>query len=139
MEVVVDANILIAAFLKAALTRTLFLDERLELFAPEHLLSETRKVIRQNPRLIKRTGLSIKEREEVFNIITRRIKVVKKREYRPFLQQALALAAHEEDAPYLAVALRFKIPIWSNDTDFDEQNAVRVYSTRELARMLGLM
>ena len=51
MELVVDANILIAAFLKAALTRALLIDERLVLFAPAHLISETRKVIRQNPRL----------------------------------------------------------------------------------------
>ena len=138
MELVVDANILIAAFLKAALTRTLLLDERLVLFAPAHLISEARKVIRQNPRLIQRTGLSLKEREEVFALITRRIKEVKKREYRPFLQQALGLAAHKEDAPYLAVALRFKIPIWSNDTGFNQQNVIRVYSTQELAQVLRI-
>lgn len=72
MELVVDANILIAAFLKASLTRTLLLDERLMLKAPEHLLSETRKVIQQSSLLRKRTGLSKKETEEIFSMIISR-------------------------------------------------------------------
>ena len=40
MELVVDTNILVAGFLRSALTRELLLDERLILWAPEYLLTE---------------------------------------------------------------------------------------------------
>ena len=52
IRLIVDANIFISAFLKSATTRRLVLDERLELYAPEDLLRETRKVLEE--RFVKR-------------------------------------------------------------------------------------
>ena len=40
MELVLDANILIAGFLRAATTRELLVDDRLTLWAPEYSLTE---------------------------------------------------------------------------------------------------
>lgn len=40
MELVVDANVLVAGFLRSATTRELLLDERLGLWVPEHGLTE---------------------------------------------------------------------------------------------------
>ena len=46
MELVVDANILVAGFLRAATTREMLLDERLTLWAPEYaLLKEQERVV----------------------------------------------------------------------------------------------
>lgn len=52
IRLVIDANILISAFLKAATTRRLVLDEKLELYAPIDLVLETQKVLKN--RLAKR-------------------------------------------------------------------------------------
>lgn len=35
----------------------------------------------------------------------------------------------EKDTPFLALALKLKCPIWSNDSDFERQNLVKVYKT----------
>ena len=55
MELVVDANVLVAGFLRSATTRELLLDERLGLRAPEYSLTETDRVLTA-PRLRRRLG-----------------------------------------------------------------------------------
>ena len=56
--------------------------------------------------------------------------------YKPYLREALSLAPHEEDAPYLALALFLDIAIGSNDRGLKIQNRVRIYSTAELLTSL---
>ncbi|MFH0986116.1 MAG: hypothetical protein V1882_11415 [Candidatus Omnitrophota bacterium] len=51
MELVVDANVLLAGFMRGAVTRELLLDSRLKLHAPEHLIYETRKHLLGNSNL----------------------------------------------------------------------------------------
>jgi len=55
MELVVDANILVAGFLRSAVTRELLLDERLTLYVPEYGLTETERVL-TTPRFRRRLG-----------------------------------------------------------------------------------
>lgn len=136
MQLVVDANILLAAFLKKAVTREFLLDSRLNLAAPEHLLSETLRHLQSDTSIKKRIGLSSEEIEELFLLLTQRIQVFPETSYRPFMKKALALAQHREDAPYLALGLMLKAAVWSNDKGFKEQTAVTVYSTHELLVIL---
>ena len=53
MELVVDANILVAGFIRFATTRELLLDKRLTLWTPEHSLAEAEKVL-VAPRIYRR-------------------------------------------------------------------------------------
>jgi predicted nucleic acid-binding protein len=42
-----------------------------------------------------------------------------------------------KDSPFLAVALTSKVDgIWSEDRDFDEQNVIRRYSTKDMIDLL---
>ncbi|HLF19057.1 MAG TPA: PIN domain-containing protein [Candidatus Omnitrophota bacterium] len=139
MQLVVDANILLAAFLKKAVTREFLLDSRLNLAAPEHLLSETLRHLRRDASIRKRIGLPIEEIEALFLQLTHRIQVFPQVAYRSFMKEALALAAHHEDAPYLALALMLKAVVWSNDKGMKQQATVTVYSTSELLAILQQM
>lgn len=134
MELVVDANILLASFLKAAVTRELLLDSRLTLYAPEHLLSETSRHLTRSASLRRRIKLSNEELQTLFRLLTMNIRTVQKQSYKHFLSKALTLASHKEDAPYLAVALLQNIPIWSNDKGMKNQDEVKVYTTTEILR-----
>lgn len=135
MQLVIDANILVAAFLKAATTRNLLLNERLELCSPEHLLIEARKVLKS--RLLKKEGdFPESNFDFLFDFLTTSIKVIPMEEYEGYLQKALEIAPHEEDAPYLALAVHLNIPIWSNDIGMKEQSLVRVLSTMDLIEEL---
>ncbi|MBI5415289.1 MAG: PIN domain-containing protein [Candidatus Omnitrophica bacterium] len=136
MQLVVDANILLAAFLKEALTRELLLDSRLDLTAPEYLLSETLRHLNTSASIRKRIGLSSKEIEALFLLLTQRIRVFPETSYQSVMAKALTLAPHRQDAPYLALALILKAAVWSNDKGVKKQTTVTVYSTTELLTML---
>ncbi|MBI3617504.1 MAG: PIN domain-containing protein [Candidatus Omnitrophica bacterium] len=136
MQLVVDANILLAAFLKKALTRELLLDSRLDLAAPEHLLSETLRHLRTSSSIRKRIGLSSQKIEALFLLLTQRIRVFPETSYQPAMAKTLALAPHRQDAPYLAVALILKAAVWSNDKGMKKQTTATVYSTSELLTVL---
>lgn len=136
MELIVDANVLLASFLKEAVTRELLLDSRLTFYAPEHLLLETSRHLVKSASLRRRIRLSNEELRTLFHLLTMNIRTVPKKSYKHLLEKALVLAPHKEDAPYLAVALLHQIPIWSNDRGLKNQNIVKVYTTFELIKLL---
>ena len=41
----------------------------------------------------------------------------------------------EKDAPFLALAMQFSCPVWSNDRHFQRQTAVKVYTTGNIVRL----
>jgi predicted nucleic acid-binding protein len=43
-----------------------------------------------------------------------------------------------DDIEILALAIQLKIPLWSNDNDF-EDSGVQGYTTKDLLRKLGLL
>ena len=132
MELVVDANILVAGFLRAATTREMLLDERLTLWAPEYALLETQRIL-LTPRIQRKFGkLSPDQVKLALTVITAGIQVLPDTTYRTHLPEAKALAADLADAPYLALALHLNLPVWSNDALLKEQQSVVVYTTREI-------
>ncbi len=137
MELVVDANVIIAGFLKAATTRSLLLDERLILSAPEHTLTESAKVLRSARLHKKLKGLSQAEATSLLDQLTARIRMVPEASYRSRLKEAHQLAPHPEDAPYLALALHLGVPLWSNDAALARQPDVVVYPTTQLLELLA--
>lgn len=137
MRLIVDANILLAGFIKASITRELLLDEQLELFAPEHLLIETLNVLKKNKSIKRKINLTDAQIEELFSVLTNNITVLPADEYSSFMKKAIITVSHKEDAPYIAIALLLEIPIWSNDPDFNEQSLVKVYTTDRLLKLLG--
>lgn len=137
MEVIVDANVLLAGLLRDATNRELLLDVRLNLFAPEHLILEISHNLVVNSKIRKRIHLSSKQLGELFGHLTQRIQTVPAASYRQHFSEALSLAPHEEDAPYFALALLFGIPIWTNDKGFKKQKKIKIYSTGELIEHLG--
>lgn len=137
MQLVVDANVLLAAFLKSAKTRELLLDERLTLLAPEHLISEVSHHLQEFSSLRRRIQLSNEQLQELFNLLTMRIQTIPKQAYQLHMKTGITIAPHAKDAPYLAVALLYRLAIWSNDKGIKDQTLIKVYSTRELITVLS--
>ena len=132
-----DANVLLAALLKEAVTRELLLDSRFRLYAPEHLISETLRVLKTNSSIRRRIQLTAAELEELFYFLTQEIETIPKKEFKSQMGEALKIAPHRQDAPYIALALALHISIWSNDKGIHLQSKVKVYTTKELLAVLG--
>ncbi len=136
MELVVDTNVLVAGFLRAATTRELLLDERLTLWAPEYLLTEAERVL-LTPRLRRRLGsLSPQEVRVVLTQLTARIRMLPAKAFRGNVPEAKTLVADQADTPFLALALHLQLPLWSNDAPLRTQRAVRVYTTEDVLSLL---
>jgi predicted nucleic acid-binding protein len=132
VELVVDANILVAGFLRAAVTRELLLDERLTLWTPEYALLETQRIL-LTPRIQRKFGtLSPEHVKLALAATTSRIQVLPERTYRTELSEARKCAPDPADAPYVALALHLNIPMWSNDALLKAQDRVVVYTTQEV-------
>ena len=127
----------LAGLIKETITRELLLDSRLKLYAPEHLISETRHLLKKNSKIQKRIGLPPKALEEIFCLLTQEIETYPRKTYASSLAEANKIAPHKEDAPYLALALTLNVPIWPNDQGMHAQNKTKVYTTKALLIALG--
>ena len=132
MELIVDANILVAGFLRAAVTRELLLDERLTLWMPEYALLETQRIL-TTPRIQRKFGtLSSEHIKLALAAMTSRIQVLPETTYRTNLPEAKKCTPDPADVPYVALARHLNIPIWSNDALLKAQDRVVVYTTQEV-------
>jgi len=121
MDLIADANILFAA---------LIMRNDLHLYAPEYIIDE----FEGYRELIKRkTHRSGDEFDRVLDIFQRRIELVPFEEIKPFVKNAKIISPDIKDIPYIALALKLHMPIWSNDKTLKEkQKKIKVYSTAEI-------
>ncbi|MBM4250036.1 MAG: hypothetical protein FJ149_11555 [Euryarchaeota archaeon] len=133
MDLVIDANVIFASLIKDGLTAELLFVEELHLCAPEYLLDEMDKY---RDLLQRKTERTDEEFKEFLRVMKRRISFIPKEELEGWLQEAKRTSPDRDDAPYLALAIKKGIGIWSNDGLLKGQSMVPVYSTGELLAML---
>ena len=130
MDVVVDANILIAALISpSGHTADFFFSHVLRIFAPELLLEEVEE---HKNELLKKTGFSEKDFNQLVVLISKRIIFFPIIDFLPFIQKAKEICPDPDDAAYFALALKLHCPLWSNDKKLKGQEEVKVFSTSEL-------
>jgi len=111
VELVVDANILVAGLLRAAVTREMLLDERLTLWTPEYAILETERIL-LTPRIQRRFGkLSAEQVKLALATTASNVQVLPEMSYRANLSEAKKFAPDPADTPYFALALHLDTPI----------------------------
>ncbi len=135
MEVVLDANILFAVLIKDDFTSKLIFSDKLRLFAPDFLISE---FYSYEQLILVKTNRKPQAFAEFMDRLERRIVLIPQEELQPFVDDAKRISPDVKDVPYVAAALKLKIPIWSNDAALKQkQDAVKVYSTEEIAKLVA--
>ncbi len=135
--IVVDANVFVSALLKDSTTRKILLSANApSFFTPDFVETEIMKYAGE---FSKRLGKSEKQvmssLKELFE--ASKTRVVSEKEYFGLLDKALEITPDIKDAPYLALALKLRCPLWSQDADLKEQSLVKVFSTGELIKELS--
>lgn len=133
---VVDANVIIAAFMKDSYVRRIILGEHsLQLITPDYIESEIAKYVVE---LSARTGMTaIGFEEGIKNIFeAAHIQVIPKKEYESYLEEAIRISPDQKDVPYFALALKFDCPIWTHDKRLRSQKFVPILNTNEIAARL---
>ncbi len=126
MRLVADANVLFSAFLRSGATRRLWLDRRIELFAPRFILAEFEKHFSL---LLDRTEVPPENALKFSEKLLSRLKLVEASELALFSDAAKHLTSDEKDEPYVACALAVgadrhlrgpRIKCWSTEGLLDE-------------------
>jgi len=133
---VVDANILVAAFLKDSTARRILTLSLIEFSAPTLLLEELERHL---PSLRERAGLSARQSSELFRLLTGYVTTIAEDSLQPFWDEANEAMEGIDlrDAAYVAAALAIPCEgIWSDDLHLKAQGAVPCFTTRELVSML---
>ena len=116
MKLVVDTNIVFSALLhKRRIHDLLFYNPELELYTPELLHQELRK---HQEKLARLTKLTREEtRTLIEEILPGRITTIPTKEYKKELLEAMKIAGKVDpaDAPFIALAMHLKIPLWTGD------------------------
>lgn len=133
MELVVDANILFSALIKDSFTAKLFFKDRLRLYTSEFIIDEFHKY---EELILKKTKRSPEEFAEIFSTLQEIIRVIPEEEYVSFIDEAKRISPDEKDVAYLALAMKLNCALWSNDKALKDQEAVKVFSTSEVAQLV---
>ena len=134
MEVVIDANIFVAALLKKGATRKLLLNDELVLYAPEYVIEELYDHLQEFETKSHLSRISLEELVKVL-IIESKMNIIPKDELRPFIKKADEITPDPDDVMYFAAALKQNIGIWSNDKEMKKQKVINVYSTNDLVKL----
>lgn len=127
MELVIDANIFFAALIKDGTTSDLLFKHTL--CAPEFIFEEFRKYKDELREKTKRTEESF---NEFFAIMERNIIFVPKEKITAYIKDAEKISPDPKDVPYIALALKLRCALWSQDKALKQQKIIKIYSTEEL-------
>lgn len=135
MLVVADANELFSLLIKGTTRSEIILfSNSIELIAPEFLLNEFSK---NKEEILMKSHRSEEEFFRLLSIFERRIELIPKEEFENFIPRALKLfPEHTKDFPYLALALKFNCPLWSEEKLLKRQSIIKILNTKELFELL---
>ncbi len=131
MDLVVDANVLIAALIKDSFSYNILFSDKFHLFTPEYIFTEFEK---HKEEILEKTERTTEEFFRLLEILKRRIVLVPLEELRLYVKEAERITPDPDDMAYFALALKLNCAIWSNDKKLKEQGAIKVYHTHELKK-----
>lgn len=113
MLIVIDANVICSALIAKGKTIDILFSEKIEAIAPELLFTE---VGRHETELLEKTKLSKKDFDILLSLFNRRIMIIPICEFKDTLKKSKELLKeHTKDMAYVALALKYKCPLWSKE------------------------
>lgn len=134
MNVVVDANVIIAALLGSCATIEIITARNHNLCVPFFTIQEIHKHKRA---ICEKAHLTEKEFSENFEALLIVMNVIPQAKYSNYMSEAIALIGHRDakDVDYIACALAVNATfIWTNDKDFLTQIAIPIKTTEQLIK-----
>lgn len=136
MKLIIDTNILISSLLKDSTTREILLNESLNFYLPEIVLSEVNKYL---PYIIQKSELSEEEIKKLLNSLLENLILVPIDEYENKMDEGMKIIGKidEKDTQFIALALSIENDgIWSNDKHFEKQKKIKVFKAIDILNLL---
>jgi predicted nucleic acid-binding protein len=131
MKLVIDANVVISALIADSKTRELIVTIKPDLLTPAFVHDEIESY---EELIVEKSGMEPDRVAQFIELLFRYIDVVPAEEFYPAIDRAANAIGDTDpdDVLYLACAIAGDAAIWSDDSDFDEQNLVETYSTSDV-------
>jgi predicted nucleic acid-binding protein len=131
MKLVVDANVVISALVADSKTRELIVTLEPDLLTPAFVHDE---IENYEELIVGKSGMEPDRVAQFVDLLFQYIAVVPVDEFHPAIEEADAAIGDTDpdDVLYLACAIANDAAIWSDDSDFDEQDVVEWYSTSDV-------
>lgn len=130
MKAVLDANVLFASLIKKGKSREIIFGNKLRLIAPKFVLDE---FIKHKDEVISKSKLSEAEFFSVLGIIESKVEFFTLESFKDWLKEAESITPDKDDVEYVALALKFGCPLWSEDKELKNQKKVTVLNTIEMS------
>lgn len=131
MKIVIDTNILFSFFKETSITRSLILNPDFMLVSPELALEELNKYSSE----ISKKAKNINFKKEVENL-KKIVSFKSPAEYSEHLMDAKKIIGDKDDADFVALSIKERCPLWSNDFLLKDQDKVNVLSTQDLVDLI---
>ena len=131
MKLVVDANVVISALISDSKTRELLVTLEPDLLTPEVVHDE---IERYEDLIVEKSGMDLDRVRHFIDLLFDYIETVPASEFHHHIDQADSAIGETDpdDVLYVACALGCEAAIWSDDSDFNEQDLVSVFTTGEV-------
>ena len=131
MTLVIDANVVISALIADSKTRELIVTLEPDLLTPAFVHDE---IENYEDLIVEKSGMEPDRVAQFIDLLFQYIEVVPASEFYPAIESADEAIGETDpdDVLYLACAIALDATIWSDDSDFDEQNLVETYSTGDV-------
>jgi predicted nucleic acid-binding protein len=131
MNLVIDTNIFISALIKNSSVREIIVNSGYNLLFPEFEFEEIR---RHKQEIIKKSGSSEKEFDILLLRLLNYVKIIPANIILNYKRQAFEIIGRTDpdDIIFVATALAFNCPIWSEDKHFRKQNKIKIITTKDM-------
>jgi len=131
MKLVIDANVVISALIADSKTRELIVTLEPNLLTPAFVHDE---IENYEDLIVEKSGMKPTRVAQFIDLLFQYIDVVPASEFYPAIESANEAIGDTDpdDVLYLACAIARDAAIWSDDSDFDEQDLVETYSTSDV-------
>ena len=135
---VVDANVVISALIANSKTRELIVTLEPELLTPEVIHGE---IGNYEALIVEKSEMEADRVQQFIDLLFQYIETVPASEFYPYIDEAEEAISDidPDDVLYVACALAREAGVWSDDSDFDEQDLVPVFTTGEVVESFDTM
>jgi predicted nucleic acid-binding protein len=131
MKLVIDANVVISALIADSKTRELIVTLEPDLLTPAFVHDE---IENYEDLIVEKSGMEPDRVAKFIDLLFQYIEIVPAKEFHPAIERADEAIGDTDpdDVLYLACAIAREAAIWSDDSDFDEQDLVEAYTTSDV-------